>query len=179
MKRKMFIIALAALLVVGATQIVLSQGFGRRGKGFGFGRGMMGYGPGIESTSLLTEEQAQKLRAIRTEFQKEVQPLRTEIQKRSLDLRQLWRADEIDEDAILAKTKEINGLRMQLQEKAIHHRIVVRKIIPKEKWEAFSRSSGRRGMMGFGPMGMGFPGKGFRGEYDFPMRRRHRGGGCW
>ncbi|HIE27154.1 TPA: periplasmic heavy metal sensor, partial [Candidatus Poribacteria bacterium] len=139
MRRKGFIIALAALLVVGMVSIAFSRGGGRRGRGF---RPGLGREPGIVKQAPerlnLTEEQQEKLQALRTDFAKAALPLRNEIQIKSLELRQLWIADELDEGAIVAKSKEISALRTQLQENMIYHRLDVAKILTKEQRLRFS-----------------------------------------
>jgi len=170
MKRKVFIIGLAALLVVGAISIAFSQGFGRRGRGFG-GPGMMDK---VTAGPNLTQEQLKKLQALRTDFQKETVDLRNRTQLIGLELQQLWLADELNEEAILAKTKESSALRAQLQEKSVQHRIKMRKILTKEQWASFnqSRNIGKgRGMMGSG-----------RGQHRGRMMGSGRGfgmgGGC-
>jgi Spy/CpxP family protein refolding chaperone len=139
MRSKVFIIALAALLVVGTISIAFSRGGGRRSKGFGAG---LGRGPGIVKQTPeelnLSQEQQEKLQALRTDFTKEALPLRNEIQIKSLELRQLWIADELDEEAIVAKSQEISALRNQLQEKMIRHRLDAAKILTTEQRIKFS-----------------------------------------
>jgi len=155
MKKKVFIIGLASLLVVGAISIAFSQGFGRRSREFGPGSGFGGPGMMNRFTAgpNLTKEQLEKLQALRTDFQKETVDLRNKMQLIGLELQQLWLADELNEEAILAKTKERSALQAQLQEKSGQHRIKMRKILTKEQWASFnqSRNIGKgRGMMGSG-----------------------------
>ena len=156
MRKKVFIIALTTLLVVSTISIAFSHRPGRRGKGFGTGF----YGlraANLASTELnLTQEQVQKLQPLRADFDKETLPLRNEIQIKTLELRQLWIADELDEEAIVAKAKEVSDLQNQLQGKMIHHRIDFAKVLTKEQRIQFS-PIGRRGRnhrYGFG-MGRG------------------------
>ena len=143
MKKKVFTIGLAALLVAGTISIALSRGYGRRGGGFGPG---LGYGPGManwEKAGLnLTQEQMEKLQSLRTDFDKEMLTLRNEIQTKALELRQLWLADELDEDTIVAKSMEVSTLQNQLQEEMIHHRLNVAKVLTKEQRTQFSHAAG-------------------------------------
>jgi len=170
MKRKVFIIALAILLVVGTVSIAFSRGRGGRGRGFGPG---LGDGPRMENQVpeelKLTKEQQEKLQSLRIDFAKETLPLSNEIQIKELEMRQLWLADELDEEAILAKSKEVSDLRNQMQEKMIRHRLDAAKVLTKEQRAHFSKVGhwGRgkrspRGLPGFG-----------RGGH-FGMGRRHR-----
>lgn len=132
MRRKSFIVALAALLVVGVVSFAFSRGHGRRGRGFGVGR-EPGIVKQVSEKLNLTEEQREKLQALRIDFAKETLPLRNEIQIKSLEMRQLWIADELDEEAIVAKSKEISVLRNQLQEKMIRYRLDAAKILTREQ----------------------------------------------
>jgi Spy/CpxP family protein refolding chaperone len=160
MKRKVFIIALATLLVVGTISIAFSRGHGRRGRGFGSG---LGYGQRMESQVpeelKLTQEQKEKLQSLQTDFAKETIPLRNEMQIKELELRQLWLADELDEEAILAKSKEISDLRNQMQEKMVRHRLDAAKVLTKEQRTQFSqigpRERGKRPLRGLHKLGRG------------------------
>jgi len=182
MRKKVFIIALAALLVVGTISIAFSQGFGRRSRGFGPGSGFGGPGmmAGFTAGPNLTKEQLEKLQALRTDFQKETVDIRNKMQLTRLELQQLWLADELNEDAILAKTKECSALRTQLQEKAVQHRIKIRKIFTKEQWDSIKRfrniGKGPIGMMEFGQGPHHGPMMGFsRGQYRGSMMEFGRG----
>lgn len=200
MKRKFLAITIAALLVVGAViSIAFSQGYGRRDKeaippGPGYGPEMMraghgpglglclGYGPGMSGWAStagpnFTEEQVEKLQSLRTKFSKETLELHNEMQLKAMELRNLWTADELDDEAILAQTKEISALRNQLQEKATRHRLDMAKVLTKEqRTQILSMRLGRRSM-GFGRQGprpgresRGY-GHGRRGKGRKPCRR--------
>lgn len=144
MRRKVFILALATLLVVGTISIAFSQGTGRRGRGFGrdLDRGKR-IADKTQTELNLTKEQQKKLQSLRIDFAKETVKLRNDMQIKSLELRQLWLADELDEEAILAKAKEVSELRSQLNEKRILHRIAATKILTKE--QRAKLSTGRLG----------------------------------
>ena len=165
MKRKVFTIALAALLAVGTISIAFSRGHGRRGGAFGHG---LGHGQGmINRTSgelNLTKEQQEKLQPLRIDFQKEILPLRNEIQTKELELRQLWIAGELDEEAIVAKSKEVSDLRNQLHEKKMLHRLDAAKVLTKEQRTRFSLA-GRRGR-GY-QHGCESPGFGYGGQHEY------------
>jgi Spy/CpxP family protein refolding chaperone len=157
---------LVAVLVVAlslSTGAAMAQGWGR-GSGYGPGSGP-GYGPrGAWGPGLnLTSEQNQKLQALQESFLKQTLPLRNEMQIKQFDLRTLWAQSNPDQGKILAKQKEINALREQLQEKGIQNRLEIRKILTPEQQAQFGiygPGYGMRGGMmagGFGPgRGMGY-----------------------
>lgn len=169
MRKKVFIITLAALLVVGTISIAFSRGHGRRDRDFGPGF----YEPRMakeEKIGLnLTQEQLEKLQSLRADFDKETLPLRNEMQIKALELRQLWIADELDEEAIVAKSKKVSDLRNQLQEKIVRHRLDVAKVLTKEQRTRFSPPAGYWGR-GY-RYGRGLPGFGYGGRFD--MGREH------
>jgi Spy/CpxP family protein refolding chaperone len=185
MKKKIITIALVALLVVGTVSIALSYG---RGRGRGDGRGGFPAGLGPQrakmekSESALTEEQLAELKSLRTDFVKETLPARNELEIKALELQQLWTADELDEEAIMAKSREVADLQNQLHEKMIRHRLDAAKVLPKEYRTRFlakaHRGSGR-GSQGRGPRGYGFGsrGRGHQGRGPGMMNMRGRGGG--
>jgi len=172
--RKM-IVGLMVVALLATAGMAMAQGWGRGmgygpGPGAGYGPGSgMGYGPkGSWGPALnLTAEQNQKVQAMREGFFKESLPLRNEMQIKQLELRTLWAQTNPDQDKILAKQKEINALRAQLQEKGTRHRLEMRKVLTPEQQAqigAFGpgfgpgagRGMGMRG--GFGPgRGMGYP----------------------
>jgi Spy/CpxP family protein refolding chaperone len=161
MKKKVFTIALATLLVVGTISIAFSYGYGRRGGNFG---PSLSYGTGIANLAPaelnLTKEQQEKLQSLRTDFEKEILSLRNEIQIKSLELRQLWLADELDEDAIVAKSKELSDLRNQMHEKNIRHHLNVAKVLTKEQRIRFFPA----GLLGRGQYGCELYGYGHGGQ---------------
>ena len=169
MRRKVFIIALTTLLVVGTVSIAFSRGRGRRGRDLGsgfYGQKMADKAPAELN---LTKEQLEKLQSLRTDLQKETLPLRNEMQIKELELRQLWMADELDEEAIVAKSKEISALQNQLEENMIRHRLDAAKVLTKEQRAKFAlvgrRGRGQRydrGLLRFGRGGRFGMGRGNR-----------------
>jgi Spy/CpxP family protein refolding chaperone len=152
MRRKFVIIALVALLAVGTVSVAFSYGRGGRGGRGGHG---MGRGPGMAHRGKadfdLTEEQQEKLQSLRADFHKETLSLRNELELKDLELRQLWTADELDEEAIIVKSEEVSDLRSRLGEKMVRHRLDAAKILTKEQRTRFSA----RGFRGHGPRGYG------------------------
>ena len=166
--KKMFV-AVSMVGVLAAAGVAMAQGWGR-GPGYGPGPAGSGAGPGAGPgygggwcLNNLTPEQTQQMRDMREGFFQETQALRNEMQKKQLELRGLWGQANPDQAQILAKQKEINALRAQLQEQATQHRLEMRKILTPEQQAqmgAYGPGSGpgygRRGG-GFGPgRGMGF-----------------------
>jgi len=122
-----------------------------------------GCGPGAMN---LTTEQAGQLFDLKQKFMNDTASLRKEMMLKRTELAALWRADNPDEKQILAKQKELNALREQMQQKSVAFKMQARKICP-------------QGPMGMGPhggMGMGGPGgMGMAMGPDGGMGR----GGCW
>lgn len=148
MRKKVITIAIVTLLTIGIISVALSQGRGHRA-----GRGRFGphCGPGMAARGRpepdLTKEQLEKLQPLRAGFEKETLSLRNELELKSLELRHLWTVDELDEEAIVAKSREVSDLQAQLQEKMIRHRLDVAKILTKEQRARFLAGSTR----GLGP----------------------------
>ena len=99
------------------------------------------------------------MQALQESFFKETIPLRNEMMTKHLELRTLWAQTNPDQEKILAKQREINALRAQLQEKATKYQLEARNILTPEQqaqlrsfWgpgPGFGRGYGMRG--GFGP----------------------------
>lgn len=179
MRKKIVTIALVALLAVGTISVAFSYGRGRRGSRGGFG---MGHDPGAaiqgEAKPSLTEEQQEKLKSLRTEFNEETLPLRNKAQVSALELRQLWAADELDEEAILAKSKEVSDLENQLQEKMLRHRLDAAKVLTKEQRAQFLDAGHRGYKHGRGGRPSMGPGRGrSRGGHPGMSRGPKRGRG--
>jgi Spy/CpxP family protein refolding chaperone len=165
-KMKKLIVGILVVTLLATGGVAMAQGWGR-GMGFGPGPGA-GYGPGYGPGGgwgpglNLTAEQNQKMQAMRESFFKETLTMRNEMQTKQLELRTLWAQTNPDQEKILAKQKEINALRAQLQEKTTKHRLDMRKVLTPEQQAqlgaygpGFGPGYGMRG--GFGPgRGMGY-----------------------
>jgi zinc resistance-associated protein len=114
------------------------------GMGGGMGHGMMG-------AMNLTPDQAGKFFDLKEKFRNETANLRKQMVVKGAELATLWKAENPDEKAIVAKQKELNTLRGQMAEKSVAFRLEARKIAPE-----LGRGFGH-GMRGFG---MGGPGGG-------------------
>ena len=134
MKKIMVAVMMVALLAAGG--LVMAQGY-EKGPGMG-----MGYGPHsgghLGSHRLwralnLTPEQVEKMKALRKSFFEKALPLRNDLRSKKFELKALWLQPNVDEEKILAKQKEINALRDQLQEKATRNRLEIRRILTPEQ----------------------------------------------
>lgn len=133
--------------LVGAT-----SAFAYRGMGGGMGCGMGG-GTGMRCLTNLTPEQAGQVFDLRQKFMNDTAELRKNMMVKRVELAQLWKAENPDEKAIVAKVKELSALKTQFLEKAVAQRLAMRKIVP--------QAMGPCPMLGpgMGPCGPG-PGKG-------------------
>jgi len=159
MKKKYIVIAIVAgLIVLAIASMAFSQGYGR-----GKGRyGMMNQSP-IKSD--LTQEQIEKLQSLRLEFEKETLSLRNDIRIKHLELQKLWSADNLDENAIIAKEKEVMELKNKMAEKRVKYSINLAKILPKEQRDGIGFDYNYRNAcpgMGLGYGNHHFMGKRFR-----------------
>lgn len=127
MKKALFSTIIALVLVGAISLSALAVGC-ERGKG-SIERGF----PKIYRDLNLSPEQEQKILLIRQDFQKEIQPLRFEMQRKQLELRQLWAAKKLDQNAIETKDKEITGLRVQIINKARAMREKVKNTLTSEQ----------------------------------------------
>ena len=127
-----------------------------KGPGMGVGYGPHSGGPakagsGLWSALNLTPEQTEKMQALRKGFFEEALPLRNELMSKKFELKALWVQTNPDEAKIMAKQKEINALRAQLQEKATKNRLEMRKILtPEQQAQLVKLFSRHRGSHGYG-----------------------------
>jgi zinc resistance-associated protein len=139
-KVTLWLLAVALVLSLGLAAAVYAAG--PMGMGMGHGPGMMN----------LTPDQAGKFFDLKEKFRTDTASLRKNLLIKHLEMKPLWKAENPDEKAILAKQKEINALRDQMMEKSVAFRLEARKISPQL---AFGRGMG----MGHGGgMGMGHGG---------------------
>ncbi len=143
------LLVLAMLLSFG-----LAASSGAQPMGMGMGGCGMGMGHGAGHMMNLTPEQAGKLFDLKEKFHTDTASLRKSLLLKRLEMKALWKAQTPDEKAILAKQKELNALREQLQEKMISFRLEAKKIDPN-----FGMGWGHGKGMGMGGCGMG-PGMG-------------------
>jgi len=119
-------------------------------------QGMQGMMPGPAMPDM-TPEQLEKIDVLRAAHLKEMSPLRTDLQLKEIELEALWRADEPDAKKIIAKVKEIGGVREKMEIARINHQFDMRKLMTPEQRKAMKGMGMGRGMMGKG-MGRGMRG---------------------
>lgn len=116
---------------------MMGPGYGGYMMGPGYGGHMMGwdadegpYGRGCDSWGNLSEEQEAKLRASQDKFYNETRVLRDRIEEKSLALNNEMNKTNPDQAKIFSLQKEISSLRGEFDQKAIAHRMDVRKMLP-------------------------------------------------
>jgi Spy/CpxP family protein refolding chaperone len=144
-------ILLITLIVslVGATSAFAYRGWGggHGGKGWRFMN--------------LTPEQAGQVFDLRQKFMNDTAGIRKNMMIKRAELAQLWKADKPNEEAILAKVKELSALKTQFMEKAVAQRLAMRKIAPQAMGPCPGFGPGMGHGFGPGMMGPGFgPGPG-------------------
>jgi Spy/CpxP family protein refolding chaperone len=128
--------------------LVLSLGLGAvwaaGPMGMGHGHGMMN----------LTPDQAGKLFDLKEKFRTDTASLRKGLLIKRLEMKALWKAENPDEKAIIAKHKEISALRDQMMEKMVPFRLEAKKIAPQAAF-GMGHGMGMGGGCGMGGHGMG------------------------
>jgi Spy/CpxP family protein refolding chaperone len=136
------LVFLFALLLMTGSLYAMGPGEGGPGEGFRAHR---------HNLLNLTAEQKTKLQTLRDNFRKETVFLRNDIKVKRLELRTLWTVPKPEKDKIVAKQKEINDLKAQLQMKAIDFRLEARSILTPEQAAQvgmWGPEMGHRGHMG-------------------------------
>ncbi|MHB9072140.1 MAG: Spy/CpxP family protein refolding chaperone [Desulfobaccales bacterium] len=119
-----------------------------------WGGGMGGMGCGMMGAMNLSPEQAGKLFDLKQKFMNDTADVRKQMMVKHAELAALWKAEKPDEKAIVAKQKELNAVKGQMQEKSVAFRLEARKIAP-QLAQGFGMGMGMRGH-GMG-MGSGCP----------------------
>jgi Spy/CpxP family protein refolding chaperone len=157
MRKLITVIAIVALVGLGATAFAHWEGGWHRGPGYhhrGWGGGPeSGYGPMMGG---LSGDEIKAFEKERQAFFKETASLRKSLFSKELELRSELAKENPDAGKANQLQKEISDLESQLDQKRVDHMIKMRKINP---------DAGRGYMMGRGGTGYG-PGY-------------HRGMGCW
>jgi Spy/CpxP family protein refolding chaperone len=91
------------------------------------------------------------MKALRKSFFEQALSLRNELMSKKLELKALWVQTNPDEEKLLAKQKEINALKAQLQEKGIKNRLEMRKILsPEQQAQMVNLLNRHGGWLGYG-----------------------------
>jgi len=146
MKKIIFVVLVAVILSTAGLAIALDSA---KDPGMGMGYGPHSGGPaghGPWRVLNLTPEQVEKMKALRKTFFEQALPLRNELMSKKFELKALWLQTNPDEGKILAKEREVNALRVQLQEKATKNRLEMRKILTPEQQAQLTSLLGRHRM---------------------------------
>ena len=81
----------------------------------------------------LSEDQIAKMKELRVRFHNDTRDLRYNLAIKRVEMRKLFTDPNSTDPVILAKQKEVNGLRMQLMEKMGQMKIEWRKILTPEQ----------------------------------------------
>ena len=163
MKKSLVILMLIALLIGSLSLGVLAQGQGQGwGKNCGpnggpnSGKGPGG-GMGFQALDLSADQQKQMLE-IRQAFERDTLSLRTEMQKANQELRKLWTAKPLNQNAIVAKNGEVTTLQVQMGTKAKEMQAKIKAVLTVEQLKKLDEQKALRGK-GFQKGMMGRKGK--------------------
>ena len=81
----------------------------------------------------LTDQQLAKMKELRNRFRADTRDLRYDLKIKRVEMRKLFTDPKTDDETLLAKQKEISGLRQQLSEKKAQMKIEWRKILTPEQ----------------------------------------------
>ena len=149
---KKFYLVLLAVLLVGLTTAVFAAppDPGQSGsQGFQKHHGFHGFGPRLN----LTEEQRGKMKELMTRFQADIHDLKYDVRIKGLEVRKLFTDPATDDATLLAKEKELNGLKLKLMDKKAEMKVEWRKILTPEQIRMLDRihwhHHGRNGHHGY------------------------------
>ena len=116
----------------------------------------------------LTQEQREKMIQIRKSFQADVHDLKYDIRIKRIEVQKLFTDPKTDDATLLAKEKELNGLRLKLMDRRAEMKVEWRKVLTPEQILKLDRAlTFHRGLRHHwrhhhgdhqhrGPMGKGF-----------------------
>jgi Spy/CpxP family protein refolding chaperone len=87
----------------------------------------------------LTKEQREKMREVRQHFQADVHDLKYDIRIRKLEARKLFTDPKTDDATLLAKEKELNGLKLKFMDRKAEMKVEWRKILTPEQIRMLER----------------------------------------
>ena len=156
--KKVGLVALMSLLVVGLATVAFGRGGGAYDCGRGPAYGACAGGEMGQFRNLnLTAEQTEKIRALREAQWKETKSLRDKMFSKRGDLKLLWLEKNPNQDKILAAQKELRDLRGQMEDKMTQYRLAVYKLLTPEQQNQLQSYGGKRMGRGHGG-GWGGPG---------------------
>lgn len=150
MRKKMVLLTVVSLLVLGIAQFASAAG-----------PGFMG-GEKWNVNLDLSEEQRAQLLELQKEHFTERQNLRNQIAEKMFELRQLYLQENPDQDKISELKEQLTDLRTKMIEQAEEHRTELKSILTTEQLEKLEAGFGRGFGKGFRRGGFCFGGRGFR-----------------
>ena len=135
MKKAVVALGLAVVVVLAGTYVYAG------GPGFGPGKGSRNCAAGWGAANLTSEQQT-KMQGLRQQHYGEVAPLRDRMISLRQELRTLWSDPNADSTVIQAKTKEMNDLRAQMQDKGLHLRLEARNLLTPDQVQAMGAGCG-------------------------------------
>lgn len=150
--KKWLLLSLVLVLALGVAAYTWAQPMGRgesMGPGESWGHGL-GHHFRMHGHLNLTPAQAGQLFDVKEKFRADTAKLRRELCVKRAEMAQLWKAENPNEKAIVAKAKELNALKGQMIEKRVAMRLAIRKIVPHGFWGGPCPFGGPGGPMGPG-----------------------------
>jgi Spy/CpxP family protein refolding chaperone len=157
-----FVLVLALVVLVGTAVYAASPD---RGPANGAGRGMQGgcmHDRGIQGDHQhhrmgayldLSKEQQEKVRDVWNRYKTDTRNVRYDLEGRRVEMRKLFTDPKSDQASLLAKEKEIAGLRQKLMERRAQATLEWRGILTPDQIQKLDRMPRGRGMgRGFGVM---------------------------
>lgn len=167
--KRLYVIGLLcvfSLMAVGAVYAFGPRHVGPGPEAFAGCGPCMGFGPKTWASLDLSKEQMDKMWQLRERFRNETERLRYELFQKRVELKGLYADPATDKATLLAKEKEISGLRQALHDKMVQLKIEQRAILTPEQLKqlkdtpyghGFGRGFGAAGFMhegmGYGPCG--------------------------
>jgi len=136
-----------------------SGDFGHRGMGpwdgrhgFGGGLGLLGlaHNSRLRAYLNLTDQQVDRLHQISVDSEKASVKTRADLELRRIELRELWRADNPDHDAVMKKVQEISELRGQMMKQHMETLLTARSVLTPEQQKKLRFFRENRGFGGPG-----------------------------
>jgi len=94
----------------------------------------------------LSQEQKQQMRAVWNRYRNDVHDLRYDLMEKRVEARKLFTDPKADQAAILAKERELNGLRQKLMERTMQAKLEWRSILTPEQIAKLDSMPRRHGM---------------------------------
>jgi Spy/CpxP family protein refolding chaperone len=132
--KKLYVIALACVLVGWALAVSAAPagpGSAPPGPGAPHQWAHHHHGPGCFLK--LTQEQREKMKELRKSFLADTHDLRYDIRIKKIEVQKLFTNPKTDDATLLAKEKELNGLKLKLMDRKAEMKVEWRKVLTPEQ----------------------------------------------